>query len=95
MEKILEKFGGYLIDKNKVTLNSCVDYIFRFKNGYGALLIIEQFATGRLYDVAAIKFTDVDGFDFVNLIPERYSKSIMGRTADEVCEYLQRFKDLK
>jgi hypothetical protein len=98
MDKILEKFGRYLIDKCKAeSINGTplVDYYFRFENDYGAAIIIEQFANFRLYDVATVKFIDGgDKFEFVKVIPERYIKAIMCRPVEEVCEYLQTIKDL-
>ena len=43
MDKILEKFGGYLIDKYKGKTMfglPVMNYVFRFENGYGAWMEI-------------------------------------------------------
>lgn len=96
MNTIIEKFGKYLIDMH---LNRwCgvyADYIFKFENGYGALLVIEKFANFELYDVATIKFKDDNNFDLVKVMPEAYIRGIMCKPADIACEYLQLIKDLE
>lgn len=99
MNELLEKFRGYLIEKyysESIEGTPYMDLIFRFENGYGALLIVERFANFDLYDVATIKFIDGgDKFDFVKAIPERHILAIMCKPIEKACEFLEMVKGLK
>lgn len=95
MEQIIEKFGKYIHNMHVNRWSMVyVDYVFKFENGYGALLVIEKFANLELYDVATIKFKDDYNFELVKVVPETYIRAVMCRPVDEACEYLQGIKDL-
>ena len=91
METLIEKFGRYIVDKN----TPHVDYVFKFENNYGALLVIERFENVDYYSVATTRYDNEGNLALVIIIPWRSIRAILCRPIEEVCEYLQSIKDLK
>ena len=100
MDKILEKFGGYLIDKYKGKTMfglPVMNYVFRFENGYGAWMEIwDNFSIFSLEGAGMIMFPNGgDKFEFAKTIHEE--EGLLYRITnniDAACEWLQTVKDL-
>lgn len=89
-----EGFETYLI-KTKPR-NGGIQYLFKFKNNYGASVVKHNYSYGHesdLWELAVIKFYDEDEYD-LNYDTD-ITNDVLGRLTDEeVKEYLKQIKDL-
>lgn len=84
-----EGFEEYLLARKPKV--DGVQYLFRFKNGYGASVIKWSFTFGYdddLWELAIIKFEgDSNSFSL-------YDDPVGNLTDSEVCEYLKKIKNM-
>ena len=88
-----DKFEKYLY---KVREESNLHYIFKFDNGYGAIVVKNKFSYGHeqdLFELSVIKF--VDEFTLNLCFSTEITSDVIGYlNNDDVLELLERIKNL-